>query len=130
MRAPSEPPEGALFAEGAPVALRAWPPTDEVLAGDCAGPEEVRRGAAASAPVVAHDAKALGVVPAGLAHDTLLGAYLLEPARRGYPFAELCEERGIGQRPRGPRWRAGAVLLGALADWQREQIDERGPASG
>ena len=45
--------------------------------------------------VVAHDAKALGLVPPGLVHDTLLGAYLLEPARRGYPFAELCEERGL-----------------------------------
>ena len=55
------------------------------------------RGVAACGerPVVAHDAKALASVPPDLVHDTLLGAYLLEPARRGYPFAELCEERGL-----------------------------------
>ncbi len=65
-----------------------------MLVGDCAGPEEVV-AACAERAVVAHDAKALGVVPPGLVHDTLLGAYLLEPARRGYPFDELCEERGF-----------------------------------
>ena len=57
-------------------------------------------------------------------HDTLLGAYLLEPARRGYPFAELCEERGLSCDAEDPV--AGdAALLGALAAWQREQIAER-----
>ena len=64
-----------------------------------------RRGLRASAPVVAHDAKALGLVPPGSSHDTLLGAYLLEPARRGYPFAELCEERGLASDARGPAGR-------------------------
>ena len=63
--------------------------------------------------------------PPGLVHDTLLGAYLLEPARRGYPFAELCEERGLASDLEDPL-AAEAVLLGALADWQREQIAERG----
>ena len=61
-------------------------------------------------PVLAHDAKALGTVPAGLAHDTLLGAYLLEPARRGYPLDELCEERGPGRRSR-TRPAAEALLV-------------------
>ena len=75
--------------------------------------------------MIAHDAKALGVVPPGLVHDTLLGAYLLEPARRGYPFAELCEERGLASDAEDPL-AADAVLLGALAEWQREQISERG----
>jgi DNA polymerase-1 len=74
---------------------------------------------------VVHDAKALGVVPPGLIHDTLLGAYLLEPARRGYPFAELCEERGLVSELEDPA-AVDVVLLGALADWQREQIAERG----
>ena len=64
-------------------------------------------------------------MPPALAHDTLLGAYLLEPARRGYPFAELCEERGLASDLEDPL-AADAVLLGALADWQREQIAERG----
>ena len=75
--------------------------------------------------MLAHDAKALGEVPAGLVHDTLLGAYLLEPARRGYPLAELCEERGLSSDLEDPL-AAEAVLLRALAGWQREQIAERG----
>jgi DNA polymerase I len=148
-----EPPEGALFAEGSPwrfALASASGPGDaaagvgeatgagasqgaaakgnsdpvEVLAGDCAGPEEIV-AACAGRPVVAHDAKALRVVPDLLVHDTLLGAYLLEPARRGYPFAELCEERGLLCDAEDPV-AADAVLLGALASWQREQIAERG----
>jgi DNA polymerase-1 len=119
----TEAPEGALFADGAPWRF-AVAVDGEVLAGDCDGPEAVV-AACAERPVVAHDAKALGLVPPSLAHDTLLGAYLLEPARRGYPFAELCEERGMVTDIDDPV-AADAVLLGALADWQREQIAERG----
>jgi DNA polymerase I len=144
------PPEGELFAEGSPwrfavagapaetgarakVAVEegssaadiaaAWNPP-EVLAGDCEGPEQVALACEERA-VVVHDAKALGVVPPCLVHDTLLGAYLLEPARRGYPFDELCEERGLVSDLEDPV-AADAVLLGALAAWQREQISERG----
>jgi DNA polymerase-1 len=143
-------PEGALFAEGSPwrfavapagsgdaaaggsagagvsegVSANGVPGPVEVLAGDCAGPEEIV-AACAGRPVVVHDAKALGVVPDLLVHDTLLGAYLLEPARRGYPFAELCEERGLLCDADDPV-AADAALLGALASWQREQISERG----
>ncbi len=116
-------PEGALFAEGAPWRFAAAV-AGEVLAGDCEGPEQVVKAVGGRA-VLAHDAKALGSVPPGLAHDTLLGAYLLEPARRGYPFAELCEERGLASDLEDPL-AADALLLGALADWQREQIAERG----
>ena len=119
----NEPPEGALFSEGAPwrfaVAL-----DGELLAGDCSSPAEVAEACGERA-VVAHDAKALGVVPPGLVHDTLLGAYLLEPARRGYPFAELTEERGFASDLED-LVAGDAVMLGALADWQREQIAERG----
>ncbi len=132
-----EPPEGALFAQGAPwrFALAPAPPESgessqaveavEVLVGDCDGPEEVVR-ACRGRPVVVHDAKALGLVPDELAHDTLLGAYLLEPARRGYPFAELCEERGFSCETGEDGLGADAVMLGALATWQRGQIAERG----
>ncbi|HEV7938694.1 MAG TPA: DNA polymerase I [Solirubrobacteraceae bacterium] len=94
-----------------------------VLVGDCVGPEEVV-AACASRAVLAHDAKALGLVPPGLVHDTLLGAYLLEPARRGYPFDELCEERGLVADVED-LVAAQALLLGALATWQREQIAQR-----
>ena len=139
------PPEGALFAEGSPwrfavagapaatgadgstadvtsVGGLGEPP--EVLAGDCESPEQVA-SACGERAVIVHDAKALGLVPGGLTHDTLLGAYLLEPARRGYPFAELCEERGLQSELEDPA-AADTVLLGALAAWQREQIAERG----
>jgi DNA polymerase-1 len=119
----AEAPEGELFAEGSPWRF-AVAVSDEVLLGDCAGPEEVV-AACRERPLVAHDAKALGLIAPGLVHDTLLGAYLLEPARRGYPFAELCEERGIATDIEDPV-AADAVLLGALAAWQREQIRERG----
>jgi DNA polymerase I len=123
-------PEGALFAEGAPWRFAAAVSdarrggAAELLVGDCDGPEQVV-AACAQRPVVAHDAKSLRLVPPGLAHDTLLGAFLLEPARRGYPFAELCEERGLASDLEDPP-AADALLLGALADWQRAQISERG----
>ena len=142
-------PEGALFAEGPPwrfavasagsgdaaagggdagaskgAASKKQPDPVEVLAGDCTDPQEIV-AACAGRPVIVHDAKALGSIPDMLVHDTLLGAYLLEPARRGYPVAELCEERGYSCDAEDPV--AGdAVLLGALAVWQREQIAERG----
>ena len=119
----SEAPEGELFADG-PAWRFAAAAEGEVLVGECAGPEEVV-AACGDRPVVAHDAKALRTVPPSLAHDTLLGAYLLEPARRGYPFAELCEERGMVSDEKDPV-AAEAILLGALATWQREQIAERG----
>ena len=125
-------PEGALFAEGSPWRFALAPAPEpatgsapvEVLAGDCDGPEQIV-AACAGRPLIVHDAKALGAAPDMLVHDTLLGAYLLEPARRGYPFAELCEERGLLCDAEDPV--AGdAALLGALAAWQREQISERG----
>jgi DNA polymerase-1 len=134
------PPEGELFAQGPPWRFGVNPeapivageqddssrgaPRATVLVGDCEGPGEVV-AACGSRPVVAHDAKALEIVPPGLVHDTLLGAYLLEPARRGYPFAELCEERGLSTKVEDPL-AAEALLLAALASWQREQIAERG----
>jgi len=121
--APAEVPDGALFAADGPAWRFAAAHDGDVLAGECQGPEEVVR-ACGERPVVAHDAKALRLVPPGLAHDTLLGAYLLEPARRGYPFAELCEERGLSS-DLGDPVAAQAVLVGALAAWQREQIAER-----
>jgi DNA polymerase I len=145
----AEVPEGELFAEGAPwrfaacVARAPRPPQDDggsgearspssaatrptVLVGDCDGPEQVV-AACGRRPVVAHDAKALAAVPPALAHDTILGAYVLEPARRGYPFAELCEERGYSANMEDPL--AGeALLLVALSQWQREQIHARGLA--
>ncbi|MFI4990470.1 MAG: DNA polymerase I [Solirubrobacterales bacterium] len=127
----TETPEGELFAEGPPWRFAAAVAAAgakgckaaEVLAGDCEKPEQVV-GVVGVRPVVAHDAKALGLVPPGLTHDTLLGAFLLEPARRRFPFDELCEERGLASDLEDPL-AADAVMLRALADWQRAQISER-----
>ncbi len=130
VRAP-EVPEDALFVEGATWRFAATTINPSagrlpgvVLTGECAGPPEVVRACGARA-VVAHDAKALQEVPPGLVHDTLLGAYLLEPARRGYPLAELCEERGLAVDVSDAA-AAEAVEVAALAGWQRAQIVERG----
>jgi DNA polymerase-1 len=126
----TETPEGELFAEGPPwrfaaaVAEGKGGKRAEVLAGDCESPEQVVQAAGERA-VVAHDAKALRRVPPGLAHDTLLGAFLLEPARRRFPFSELCEERGLASDLEDPL-AADAVMMGALASWQRAEISERG----
>jgi DNA polymerase I len=119
----AEAPEGALFAEGPPWRFGVAG-GGQVLVGECKGPTEVV-AACGEREVVAHDAKSLQLVPPGLVHDTLLGAYLLEPARRGYPFGELCEERGLATDVEDPAG-ADAVLLGPLASWQREQITRRG----
>jgi DNA polymerase-1 len=97
---------------------------ENVLVGDCDGPEQLV-AALGDRPVVAHDAKELGVVPPGLTHDTVLAAYLLEPARRGFPFREICEERGLATDVADGAG-ADAVVLQALAAWQREQLAARG----
>jgi DNA polymerase-1 len=97
---------------------------ENVLVGACDGPEALV-AALGDRPVVAHDAKELGVVPPGLIHDTVLAAYLLEPARRGFPFREICEERGLASDVGDPAG-ADAVVLQALAAWQREQLADRG----
>ena len=115
--------EGELFA-AEPVWRWAVSAGELLLAGDCARPEDLV-AALGDRPVVVHDAKRLGVVPERLVHDTLLGAFLLEPARRSYPFADLAEERGFATTVEDPT-AAAALLTAALAGWQREQLEERG----
>jgi DNA polymerase-1 len=123
VRAPRTP-EDALFATDPEWRFGVCAGASEVLAGPVARPEELVL-ALGTRPVVAHDAKSLGEVPATLAHDTEVAAYLLEPARRAYPFRELCEERGFGTDIEDDA-AADAVLLIALAAWQREEIRGRG----
>jgi len=118
-------PEGALFGDGGPWRFGVSCDSEAVAyAGDCAGPAELIEALGARA-IVAHDAKALGVVPPTLSFDTMIAAYLLDPARRGYPLAELCEDRGIdpGLEDR-PAWEAAAIAT--LAAAQRPELAERG----
>ena len=118
MQAP-EAAEGALFTEetsGAsarPRAARCWSATAD-------GPEALIL-ACGERPVLAHDVKSFGAIPQHVGHDTLLGAFLLEPARRGFPFREVCEERGFATDLKDPS-ASDAVLVRALTEWQREQI--------
>ena len=123
MRAP-EAPEGALFAADSEWRFGVYQGGANALAGVCGRPEELV-AALGTRPVTAHDAKALGEVPPRLAHDTEVAAYLLEPARRGYPFRELCEERGLASSLDDPT-AADATLVHALTAWQREEIRGRG----
>jgi DNA polymerase-1 len=125
---PPDKPEDALFAPDPTYHFGVHArDTDRVLAGPAEDPADVV-AALGSRPVVAHDAKSLGQVPEVLAHDTEIGAYLLEPARRAYPFRELCEERGLAAEVDDEAG-ADALLLSALADWQREEIRGRGLTS-
>jgi DNA polymerase-1 len=121
-------PDGALFAADQGWRFGVYPAGDaEVMTGPIEAPDELV-AALGGAPVLAHAAKSLGTVPANLVHDTEVAAYLLEPARRGYPFRELCEERGFGvddqQVP--DHAAADALRVSALAAWQREQLADRG----
>jgi DNA polymerase-1 len=64
-------------------------------------------------------------VPRTLAHDTEVAAYLLDPARRGYPLDELAQDHGLGADVDDPTG-ADALIICALAALQRERLVERG----
>jgi DNA polymerase-1 len=83
-------------------------------------------------PLVTHDWKttAVGEDPCEappLAHDTMVAAYLIDPARRAYPLDELSAEAGIGATVEGADGIAErAVVTRALAERQRERLEEDG----
>jgi DNA polymerase-1 len=85
-------------------------------------------------PVVAHDWKtiATGEDPADappLEHDTMVAAYLLDPAGRAYPLLEIAEREGIGAQVDGNGFAdlaERAVLTRELAVRQRVEIEEQG----
>jgi DNA polymerase-1 len=120
---PPEIPEGELLAVGSSWGF-AVAAGGEVLTGTMQRPEQLV-AAAGDRPVVGYDVKALGETVPNIAHDALLGAYLLEPARRGYPLRELLEERGLGAPGIEDELAAEAILIGELSAWQREQIVDR-----
>lgn len=116
-------PEGALFGAGGPWRFGVAA-GDQLLAGECGGPAELV-AACGKHLIATHDAKSLGVVPPRLAHDTMLAAYLLDPARRGYPLSELAEDRGIAAGTSDVA-AADVQLIRSLTDLQRPEIAERG----
>ena len=103
-----EPEEGQLpgIEDDGPLRFAAYAGGDHVLAGPAAGGlAEVLEGWGGK-PVVAHDWKGIASAedPAKappLFHDTEVAAYLLDPARRGYPLRDVAEEQGLGARVEG-----------------------------
>ncbi|MDQ4049713.1 MAG: DNA polymerase I, partial [Actinomycetota bacterium] len=126
-----EPPEDQLpgMGEEEPLRFGAYAGGEEVLAGEAASLAEVMSGWGGR-PVVAHDWKSVAAAEARcptppLEHDTEVAAYLVDPARRGYPLTELIEEAGIGADVEGgDAVTERAVLIRALAERQRAILDE------
>jgi DNA polymerase-1 len=130
-----------------PLTVAAWA-GDEVLVAEA---ETLAAFAMARGehPVVAHDWKTIAMAddPSDappLAHDTMVAAYLIDPARRGYPLDELATEAGLGARikdnaahpaePGAGAQRADgvaerAVLTRLLAERQRDRLAEDGLTS-
>ncbi len=83
-------------------------------------------------PLVAHDWKSLATTDdpfesPPLEHDTMVAAYLIDPAARAYPLGELCDQEGLGARVDGADGVAErAVVTRALAERQRERLEEDG----
>ena len=85
--------------------------------------------------VVAHDWKSVIAReprfdgPA-LEHDTMVAAYLIDPAGRGYDLDELAAREGIGARVEGAEGAGGlperAVVTRALAELQAVTLEELG----
>jgi DNA polymerase-1 len=102
-----------LAEDGVSLAIddRTWAGYDgERLVSGQAEPAELADGLAGRR-LIAHDVKSLGggarhglLATAGergleLAHDTMVGAYLLDPARRSYDLVEIAAQRGLAAGP-------------------------------
>ena len=126
-----QPPEDQLpgMVEQEPLRFAAYAGGDEVLVGEAEALAEIMEGWG-SRPVVAHDWKSVAAAEEAcptppIEHDTEVAAYLLDPARRGYPLAELIEETGLGAQVEGGDALAElAVVTRALAERQRAILDE------
>src|SRR5215217_7233601 len=121
---PPDVPEGELLPAETGWRFAAYAGGGHAIVGSVEDPAQLV-AAAGERPVLAHEAKALGEVPSNLAFDTEIAAFLLDPARRGFPLDELAEERGLAVVSDDLQaQRAG--LIAVLAARQREQIAERG----
>src|SRR4029078_6073328 len=62
-----------------------------------------------------------------LEHDTMIAAYLIDPARRGYPLDELSAEAGIAAAVEDANGVAErAVVTRILAERQKARLEEDG----
>jgi DNA polymerase-1 len=122
-----EAPEGALFGDEAGLRFAVAFEDGRVITGGVDSAEDFV-AELGSINVIAHDAKSIGVVPEGLVHDTMIGAHLLEPGRRGYPIEELAAEAGLALKEEDPLVREAAFAL-ALAASQRSELSDIGMES-
>src|SRR3954465_4747923 len=134
--APEEEVEGeAVPSHVQPLGFAAFAGGDEVLVGQTETLAALTLSWG-SRPVVAHDWKtiATGEEPCDappLEHDTMVAAYLLDPAGRAYPLLEIAEREGIGAAISGDGngytdLAERAVLTRELASRQRVEIEEQG----
>jgi len=131
--APEEPPEGQLLPadDAEPLRFAAYSGGDEVVVGEAETLAAVVL-ATGERPLVAHDWKTIASSErfeghVELEHDTMLAAYLIDPARRGYQLAELAEGEGIGAEvDGGDGVAADAVVTRVLAERQRERLEADG----
>ncbi len=118
-------------AASGPLRFAAYAGGEEVLVGDAETLAALTL-AWGERPLVAHDWKSLatGEGPCDtppLEHDTMVAAYLIDPARRKYPLPELLEDEGISAAIDGANGLAErAVCTRALAERQLDRIDEQG----
>jgi DNA polymerase-1 len=114
-----------------PLRFAAYTGGDDVLTGEA---ETLAAIALAwgDRPVVAHDWKALAASEEPcdappLEHDTIVAAYLLDPAGRAYPLDELADREGLGAKIENGNGRAErAVVTRAIAERQREELEREG----
>jgi DNA polymerase-1 len=125
------PPEGELELGDQPLRFAAWAGGKEVLSGEAETLAAVTL-AWGERPVVAHDWKSIATADEPcdgprLEHDTMVAAYLIDPAARAYPLVELTEQEGLGARVDGADGVAErAVVTRALAERQRERLRSDG----
>ncbi|MEI6663768.1 MAG: DNA polymerase I [Actinomycetes bacterium] len=119
-----EAPEGALFADQVTARFAASCDGIKVLVGECESTDELI-AAVGQRPICTHDAKSLGTVPTLLAHDTMIAAHLLDPARRGYPLNELAADAGIAASSDDSA-ATSVALTYALAAVQRPKLESLG----
>src|SRR3954454_22906415 len=129
---PDDPDQTELLAPPPePLKFAAYAGTDEVLTGEAETLTALTM-AWGDKPLVAHDWKSIASAEEPcdappLEHDTMVAAYLLDPAGRAYPLLELTERDGIGAKVEGSNGLAErAVLTRALAERQREEMEEQG----
>jgi DNA polymerase-1 len=116
---------------GGPLRFAAYAGDGEVLVGEAETLAALTL-AWGERPLVAHDWKSLASGEGEcdtppLEHDTMVAAYLIDPARRKYPLPELLEDEGISASIEGANGLAErAVCTRALAERQLAVIEEQG----